>query len=181
MRYLTLGGQPIQAGDMVVMNLPAGNWDPDYADEPDDSGDWLDGKGDAAGAVNVASPRLDVDLATHTAVATIALEKYGNVALEVGGLTVTDVRDDRGRRRHRIIDGTLRVIGSKDPSGFELCGDKQESCRFVRAQLDGAVVHLEDAAQSTAKRVRFCWADVPLCNLYDTDGLPVGPFELALD
>ncbi|HUQ06819.1 MAG TPA: M1 family aminopeptidase [Kofleriaceae bacterium] len=87
----------------------------DYADEPADSGDWLDGKGDAASAANVASTRLDVDLATHTAVATIDLERYGNVALEVGGLTVTDVRDDRGRRRHAIIDGTLRVTWVRGP------------------------------------------------------------------
>jgi sialate O-acetylesterase len=28
--------------------------------------------------------------------------------------------------------------------------------------------------------VRFCWADAPLCNLYDTTGLPVGPFEIPL-
>jgi sialate O-acetylesterase len=28
--------------------------------------------------------------------------------------------------------------------------------------------------------VRFCWADSPLCNLYDGVGLPVGPFELEV-
>lgn len=86
----------------------------DFVDEPADDG-WLDGKGDTASAVNVASTRLDVDLANRTAVATIALEKYGNVALEVGGLTITDVRDDRGRRRHRIVDGTLRVPWVRGP------------------------------------------------------------------
>jgi cytochrome P450 len=32
---LTIGGQKIRAGDMLVMNLPAGNWDSDYANEPD--------------------------------------------------------------------------------------------------------------------------------------------------
>jgi len=31
---LTVGGQPIQAGDMLVMNLPAGNWDPEFVDNP---------------------------------------------------------------------------------------------------------------------------------------------------
>ncbi|MBX9642251.1 MAG: cytochrome P450, partial [Mycobacteriaceae bacterium] len=30
-----LGGQPIRAGDFVVMNLPAGNWDTDFVDDPD--------------------------------------------------------------------------------------------------------------------------------------------------
>jgi sialate O-acetylesterase len=78
-------------------------------------------------------------------------------------------------------DGALVVVGAKDPAGFELCGEKQESCHFVRAWIEGAVVHLEDPAPGNATRVRFCWADAPVCNFYDTDGLPVGPFELPID
>lgn len=81
----------------------------------------------------------------------------------------------------RDFDGQLLVIGAKDPAGFELCGDAQASCHFVRAQLvDGGVVKLEDSAPERATRVRFCWADAPLCNLYDTTGLPVGPFEIPV-
>ncbi|MCV7413003.1 cytochrome P450 [Mycobacterium florentinum] len=30
-----LGGQLIQAGDMVLMNIPAGNWDADFVDNPE--------------------------------------------------------------------------------------------------------------------------------------------------
>ncbi|MCV7413002.1 cytochrome [Mycobacterium florentinum] len=32
---LTIGGQLIRAGEFVMMNLPAGNWDAAYADNPD--------------------------------------------------------------------------------------------------------------------------------------------------
>jgi cytochrome P450 len=32
---LAIGGQSIRAGDMVVMNLPAGNWDPEFVDNPE--------------------------------------------------------------------------------------------------------------------------------------------------
>jgi sialate O-acetylesterase len=79
------------------------------------------------------------------------------------------------------FDGSLVVIGAKDPAGFELCGDTQASCHFVRAQLgEGGAVKLEDAAPEKATRVRFCWADAPLCNLYDSTGLPVGPFEILV-
>ncbi|HUQ12574.1 MAG TPA: sialate O-acetylesterase [Steroidobacteraceae bacterium] len=79
-------------------------------------------------------------------------------------------------------DDDLQVIGSKDPSGFELCGATQETCRFVRAELQpkGHVL-LTDAAAASATRVRFCWADSPLCNLFDTTGLPVGPFEIDVN
>jgi sialate O-acetylesterase len=78
------------------------------------------------------------------------------------------------------FDGNLLVIGARDPSGFELCGATQESCRFVRATLSGNKLLLSDAAAAEATRVRFCWADSPLCNLYDSTGLPVGPFEMAV-
>jgi len=79
------------------------------------------------------------------------------------------------------FDGNLLVIGAKDPSGFELCGATQDTCRFVRAQLgEGGKLLLSDPAAASATRVRFCWADSPLCNLYDTTGLPVGPFEMAI-
>ena len=83
------------------------------------------------------------------------------------------------------FDGELKVIGSKDPAGFELCGATQESCRFVRSELRSATtvgeVLVADAAAASATRVRFCWADSPLCNLFDTTGLPVGPFELPIN
>ena len=32
---LTIGGQLIRAGDRVLMNLPAGNWDPEFVDNPE--------------------------------------------------------------------------------------------------------------------------------------------------
>ncbi len=32
---LTIGGQLVRAGEFVVMNLPAGNWDSDFVDNPD--------------------------------------------------------------------------------------------------------------------------------------------------
>lgn len=32
---MSLGGEMIRAGDFVLMNLPAGNWDPEFADQPE--------------------------------------------------------------------------------------------------------------------------------------------------
>ncbi|MSP63976.1 MAG: peptidase M1 [Myxococcales bacterium] len=87
---------------------------PDAAPEPEDDA-WIDGKGDGASAVDIASTRLDVDLATNTAVATIGLEKNGNIELEVGGLTITEVTDNRGRRRYKILNGKLRVSSVRGP------------------------------------------------------------------
>jgi cytochrome P450 len=33
---LTIAGQTIRAGDFLVMNLPAGNWDPEFAENPEE-------------------------------------------------------------------------------------------------------------------------------------------------
>jgi len=77
--------------------------------------------------------------------------------------------------------GKLVVKGSRDPSAFELCGSAAGSCRYVRASLGSEnTVLLEAGDVAAPARVRFCWGDSPLCNLYDDSGLPVGPFELEI-
>jgi len=43
-----------------------------------------------------------------------------------------------------------------------------------------ASVTLEAGEVPAPARVRFCWGDSPLCNLYDTSGLTVGPFEIEI-
>jgi sialate O-acetylesterase len=80
------------------------------------------------------------------------------------------------------FEGSLTVYHSKDPSAFELCGAAEGSCRFVSATLlPQGKVSLDASGVSAPARVRFCWADSPLCNLYDGAGLPVSPFEIALN
>jgi hypothetical protein len=98
----------------LLLLLSFGACASDAADDIDDQ-DWLDGKEDGASAVNIASTHLDVDLAAKTAIATIELEKNGNVALEAQGLAVTDVTDDRGHRHYKIVAGKLRVTSVRGP------------------------------------------------------------------
>jgi len=79
-------------------------------------------------------------------------------------------------------EGDLVVHSSRDPAAFELCGAAEGSCKFVSARLaGGSQVSLDGSGMGEATRVRFCWADSPLCNLYDRAGLPVGPFEVAVE
>ncbi len=80
------------------------------------------------------------------------------------------------------FEGALAVYGSKDPAAFELCGAAEGSCRFVSATLlPPGKVSLDASAVTSPSRVRFCWADSPLCNLHDGSGLPVGPFEIVVN
>lgn len=73
-------------------------------------------------------------------------------------------------------DGSLTALSYHRPLGFELCGEAAGSCRFVDATLKGDTVTLA-ADGGPAVRVRYCWADSPICNLFDTARQPAGPFE----
>jgi sialate O-acetylesterase len=78
------------------------------------------------------------------------------------------------------IEKGLVVYGHDEPVGFELCGDAAGSCRFVRAELSGSQVKLTAPAGMTPTRVRYLWADSPICTLFDSSGIPAGPFELPI-
>jgi sialate O-acetylesterase len=77
------------------------------------------------------------------------------------------------------IENGMVAYSAVEPIGFELCGGAN-NCRYVRASIESNNVRLADA-KSTDSRVRFCWADSPVCTLYDGNGLPAGPFELAIE
>jgi sialate O-acetylesterase len=87
-----------------------------------------------------------------------------------GGEVVVDFRN---------IDGALVTYNSDRAIGFELCAKAPGSCRFVTGNVAGNSVRLGPAA-GNASRVRFCWGDSPVCNLYDRSGLPAGPFEIEI-
>lgn len=76
------------------------------------------------------------------------------------------------------IEKDLVAYSGAEPVGFESC--EANSCRFVRARIEGSRVRVLDANPSDT-RVRFCWADSPVCTLYDSNGLPAGPFELTIE
>ena len=83
------------------------------------------------------------------------------------------------------VDGKLVSLGSDHPVGFELCGQDQASCRYADASIDGNRVNLTPStvggtAPTAPTRVRLCWANSPVCTLFDTSGLPAGPFEMGI-
>lgn len=87
--------------------------------------------------------------------------------------------DDRIEVAFENVEGALIAYSAGRPIGFELCGDAPGSCRFVQASIEGTKV-VVDPAGGPADRVRFCWGESPICNLYDGSGLPAGPFEIEV-
>jgi sialate O-acetylesterase len=82
----------------------------------------------------------------------------------------------------RDVTGQLVTFSSDRAIGFELCQADGRGCAFADARVSGAdtVLLTAPAGAPTPGLVRFCWADSPICNLYDGSGLPAGPFEIAL-
>ena len=77
------------------------------------------------------------------------------------------------------VDDSLVTYSSDRAIGFELCGNGLNSCRYAGARVEGNTVRVS-GAKATDERVRFCWADSPVCNLYDGAALPAGPFEMDI-
>jgi sialate O-acetylesterase len=73
----------------------------------------------------------------------------------------------------------LKVYSAAHPIGFELC-PKDGACRYADAIIDGNKVRIDAKAFLDAAKVRFCWADSPVCNLYNSADLPAQPFELEV-
>jgi sialate O-acetylesterase len=75
----------------------------------------------------------------------------------------------------------LTVVGDSKPLAFELCTDEPSSCAYADARLGENRVYITAPDAANATRVRYCWADAPICNLYGASGLPVGSFEVSLN
>ena len=76
------------------------------------------------------------------------------------------------------VEGSLVAYSHDRPIGFELCGES--GCHFADAEIDGNRVLLTADEVDEPTRVRYCWADSPVCTLYDEAGLPASPFEVEI-
>jgi sialate O-acetylesterase len=78
------------------------------------------------------------------------------------------------------VEAGLVAYSDDHPIGFELCSDAAGTCHYAAATIDGARVRLSVPPGGAPTRVRYCWADSPVCNLFDHAGLPAGPFETRI-
>ena len=99
---------------------------------------------------------------------------YGDASAPVGPMPVSATRSGNGVVV--TFNKPLQALNSTSAIAFELCGS---SCRFATSVVRGNSVHLAGDGQPVT-RVRYAWADYPIVNLYDLDGLPVPVFELPV-
>ena len=106
---------------------------------------------------------------------------YGDAAPPSGPVPVNARREGGGVVvAFGDVTGRLITYSSAAPIGFELCGSAPNSCQYAAAniQTDRVLLSGENAAQAT--RVRYCWADSPVCTLFDEAQLPAGPFQIEV-
>ncbi len=60
--------------------------------------------------------------------------------------------------------------------GFAVCGDDKNFV-WAKAEIVGDTVVVSNAAVTKPVAVRFGWADYPVVNLWNKDGLPASPFR----
>jgi len=104
-------------------------------------------------------------------------------ALEPSGPTVESARREGAAVvvRFKGAGSGLVAYGAAGPIGFELCGQGPGTCRYADARIQGDQVVLRADTAWQVARVRYGWADNPIITLFDGNGLPAGPFELAID
>lgn len=78
------------------------------------------------------------------------------------------------------VTGKLIAYSAAGPIGFELCGAAPRSCEYADVKIQKHRVLLSGANAASATRIRYCWADSPVCTLYDEARLPAGPFEIEV-
>lgn len=106
---------------------------------------------------------------------------YGETLAPSGPVAASATREDGAVvLRFEQVDKGLVTYSATRPVGFEVCATAAGSCRYADARIDGTRVLLDLPAGVEAARVRYCWADSPVCTLYDGNGLPAGPFEIPV-
>ena len=74
------------------------------------------------------------------------------------------------------VGGGLIAAGDGPLKGFAIAGADR---KFVRAdaKMDGDNIVVSSGEVSGPVAVRYAWADNPVCNLYNEEGLPASPFR----
>lgn len=175
---------------VVVVQLPGYGAMPDM---PADSG-WA-GLQDAQRRTAFADPvtglvttmdvghRSDIHPPDKLTVAMRAVDVLAALESEAGGqangYSPQAARLEGAEIRVDLPPGQYKTISSDRVIAVSVC-DAEGSCQWADAMFDGSTLNVSVPQGLTAERVRFCWGDAPVCNLYTEDDVPVTPFELSL-
>ncbi|MFC4296338.1 sialate O-acetylesterase [Novosphingobium tardum] len=78
--------------------------------------------------------------------------------------------------------GSLMAASWGRPGPFIVCGTKgaEETCTFADAEFTDGGIRVAVPDGTTPDRVRYCYANAPICNVFDEAGMPLGPFDVPV-
>ena len=85
------------------------------------------------------------------------------------------VEDGKAVLSFNHVGGGLEARGGA-LKGFVIAGDERQFVE-AKAQIVGDTVVVSNAQVAKPAAVRYAWAPVPDCNLYNKEGLPASPFR----
>jgi len=121
----------------------------------------------------------------HVADRTIRVLRALAYGEDLAGMSGPDVRSARrtGDTVQVAFDGVdqgLVTVSSDRVVGLEAC-DTAGACLYVSGIVNGPAVNITLPDGAVADEIRYCQGDSPLCNLYDANHLPAGPFRVAVE
>ena len=90
-------------------------------------------------------------------------------------LTSAKFKDGKATLSFDNVGGGLEARGGA-LSGFSIAGEDREFV-WANAVIEGDKVVVSDPAVSKPVAVRYGWADYPVVNLWNKDGLPASPYR----
>ncbi|MEP6662220.1 MAG: sialate O-acetylesterase [Verrucomicrobiota bacterium] len=101
---------------------------------------------------------------------------YGE-SIEYAGPTYKSmkVKGDKAILSFDHVGGGLEARDGK-LQGFSICGPDKKFV-WADAKIDGKKIIVTSPAVNTPVAVRYGWADYPVVNLWNNDGLPASPFR----
>ena len=74
------------------------------------------------------------------------------------------------------VGAGLEARGAGELQGFAVAGPDRKF-HWADARIEGDTVVVSSREVALPLAVRYAWADSPLCNLFNKDGLPASPFR----
>jgi sialate O-acetylesterase len=101
---------------------------------------------------------------------------YGQ-KLVSSGPTLKSMKIKKGKvyLRFENVGGGLEARGGQ-LRGFALCGEDGKFA-WANAEIDGSTVVVSSPLVPNPTAVRYGWADYPVVNLFNREGLPASPFR----
>ena len=120
-------------------------------------------------------PRNKQDVGKRLALVALA-QTYGQ-KIECSGPLYSGMKvaDSKVRLTFKHVAGGLVAKGG-DLVGFAVAGD-DKVFHVAQAKIEGAMVIVSSEKVAKPVAVRYAWANNPICNLFNKEGLPASPFR----